>query len=341
VSHGEHDQAITPRTVSANGKGSDRNGYGNKQAEAVKVAIHNGGVHPNCPTTTTTTSTPTTTTTSTLAVGCTWDSYWCPLLVQAGISPGQAQTCVAKNGQWNCDGKDTCVSHGGYNEKITAQLVSAKGTKWLMNGYGIEQTRAVQVALANGGVHPDCPCTWNNYWCKKLSLAGIRAQCSGVKGRWWCDGKDTCISFSSHAKKQVSKGAVSADGRESCINGYSGAQMEAIKTALANGGVHPECSGKPFVRRCWMSCRGTEGRNTYKVTNGRVSHWRKVYGTIGNPFKGSLDQCMQKCQSLEGCAGFSKVMWGKSAGKCIFRGGQLKHCKAKSDRHFYELDKGR
>jgi len=161
--------------------GGSTNGYGSQQAAAVKAAINNDGVHPNC-------EDPCEGIADGWGVGT--NTYWHKQFKNAGLTDAQIGKICAAGSKWYYNSVDTCVGQGKSSGVCdnTKVVCASKGST---NGYGSQQAGAVKAAINYDGVHPMCP----------PPPQGVCAEFSGclhyslIRDVTCSGGQDTCDSF--------------------------------------------------------------------------------------------------------------------------------------------------
>ncbi|CAE7649030.1 typA [Symbiodinium pilosum] len=286
VGKGEWDKACDQKLYFC--AGQTKYGAGIRQAQAVKAAIENHGVHPE-------------------KADCLLGKYWCKILESAGISKQDRGSIRTKDGEWQFKSKGTKVGFGSYKEKCPKEFKCAGGTKY---GLGIEQAREVKKAIENGGVHPDkVVCTLSKYWCLQLQKAGIPRNDAGrltaKGGEWYFKDKRTQVGYGSY-KNKCDSNKVFCAGR--LTFGFGILQAKALKEAIENGGLHPDmvpCKlGKYWCPQ--MKKAGIRGRDIVKITF-KGDEWY----FDGQPTRVGYGSYKKHCDSARlFCAGGTKFGFG-------------------------------
>jgi len=268
--------------------GQTKYGSGLKQAQAVKSAIQNHGVHPE-------------------KADCSLGKFWCKILAAAGIAKKDRGSIRTKDGEWYFKGKGTKIGFGSYKEKCPRKFLCAGGRKY---GMAIQQAREVKKAIQNGGVHPaKVVCTLSEYWCAQLRRAGIvrndQGRLSAKSGVWYFKDTSTGVGYGSYKKGCDSRKLFCSGGK---TFGTGLQQARALKEAIANGGVHPDmvpCKlGKywcPLMKRA-----GIRGRDIVKITF-KSNEWL----FDGQPLRVGYGSYKAHCDSARlFCAGGTKYGFG-------------------------------
>lgn len=90
-----------------------------------------------------------------ISQACLLGTYWCDLLVTAGVALVDQAKLTRKDGKWFYNEVSTGVGNGAYDAACNQSLVYCAGT--LKYGFGTLQAAAVKEALDNGGRHPNAP----------------------------------------------------------------------------------------------------------------------------------------------------------------------------------------
>ncbi|CAJ1414630.1 unnamed protein product [Effrenium voratum] len=254
-------------------------GKGSLQAQAVKKAIANGGIHPD-------------------KVFCTLGKYWCKQLQRAGLVRNDAGRVSYSKGVWYFKGETTKVGQGSWKKACDNRKLFCAGKSRF--GFGIQQAQAVKEAILNGGLHPDMePCPLSKYWCTQMQRAGIRgrdiAKLKGKSGEWLFHETSLKVGYGSYKKTCDSVELFCAGGAK---YGSGAAQALAVKAAIENGGLHPS---KANYRSYPNYCVYSNGKNAQQ-DRGRVTS--------------NVGACETTCDRTAGCTGYEWFAKGYKKNNC-------------------------
>merc|ERR1740121_3104418 len=129
VGRGSGNSACDPAQVFCAHPLGNRFGWGSNQAQAIKAAIDNGGVHPQAPQ---------------APAECALGTFWCNKFDQAGISVDDQSKVSEGEGVWLYDDKSTKVGRGSGNSACDPAQVFCAHPLGNRFGWGSNQAQAIK-----------------------------------------------------------------------------------------------------------------------------------------------------------------------------------------------------